>query len=99
MNVTENPRTVLVRSVQYPPHILEIFHSLNSLRSVPPCDTESRPHVLYRYYHIPPLTPHLYIIIASIRLLIIDESPCWNVNSTQLAAGQRFLSFLDHRYL
>ena len=85
--------------MQYPPQILEIVHYLKELCSVLPSDTEGPPRAILRYIHIPFPTPHLRIPIASVRPLMLDNPPLWHVNYAQVAAGKRFLSLLNHRYL
>ena len=40
--------------------------------------------------------PNIYIYVC--RLVVIDDWPCWHVHPVQVAAGEWFLSLLDHRY-
>ena len=79
--------------------ILERFPSHKALLSVIPRETEGVDCPLCLYLHIFSLPSHLFITIASGRPLILDEPLRCHLRAAQVAAGQQFLSLLDHRYL
>ena len=89
-------RPVVILSVQQPPHILEHPRALYALRFVFPHETEIRLCTLSCNHDVPPLPPHLCILVAMSCPMMLYETPHWHINTVQVTAGQRILPLLYH---
>ena len=91
-------RPVIVGPVQHPSHLFEGLHPLDAFRLVFPRDYEGRLCALSRDCNVFPPPPRLSVPVTPLHTLFLDQLPRWHVHATQVAAGQRFIPLLHHRY-